>query len=67
VRELEAKLEEGGRDSSDLSVLQQRLAEELEDERTQHQKDIDDRDFTADQTRKKYQGKSWDPQRISVH
>jgi hypothetical protein len=32
------------------------LSEELEDERKQHIKDLADRDFTADQTRKKYQG-----------
>jgi myosin protein heavy chain len=30
--------------------------EELEDERERHQKDLADRDFTIDQTRKKYQG-----------
>jgi hypothetical protein len=37
-------------------LLQKRLAEELEDEREQHQKDLAERDFTIDQTRKKYQG-----------
>jgi hypothetical protein len=44
--------------------LRQRLAEELEDEREQHQKDLAERDFTIDQTRKKYQGMFcgyWDP------
>jgi len=44
--------------------LRQRLAEELEDEREQHQKDLAERDFTIDQTRKKYQGMfcgHWDP------
>jgi myosin heavy chain 9/10/11/14 len=51
VRELQAKLE-GGRDSSELDILQQ----EMEDERAQHQKEIAERDFTTDQTRKKYQG-----------
>ena len=39
-----------------MGVLRQRLAEELEDEREQHQKDLSERDFTIDQTRKKYQG-----------
>lgn len=57
IQELEAKLEEEGRDSSDLDMLHQRLSEELEDERKQHIKDLADRDFTTDQTRKKYQGK----------
>lgn len=56
LRELEARLEEEGRDSSDLDVLRQRLAEEMEDERKQHLQDIEERDFTIDQTRKKYQG-----------
>ena len=56
IRDIEAKLDEEGRESSGLDVLRQRLSEELEDERKQHLKDLADRDFTADQTRKKYQG-----------
>jgi myosin protein heavy chain len=56
VKELEARLEREGRGSSEQDVLQQRLAEELEDERKQHQNDLAECDFTADQTRKKYQG-----------
>lgn len=55
LRELDAKLDEEGRESSETTVLRQRLAEELEDEREQHQKDLAERDFTIDQTRKKYQ------------
>ena len=53
---MESKLEEEGREASDLAVFQKRLEEELEDEREQHQKDLAERDFTIDQTRKKYQG-----------
>jgi myosin protein heavy chain len=56
IRDLEAKLDEEGRGTSDLDILRQRLSDELEDERKQHLKDLADRDFTADQTRKKYQG-----------
>ena len=56
VAQLEAKLEDEGRESSDLELLRQRLTEELDDEREQHQKDLAERDFNADQTRKKYQG-----------
>ena len=52
----EARVEEDGRDMSELDLLRHRLAEELGDERKQHQKDLAERDFTADQTRKKYQG-----------
>lgn len=60
IRDLEAKLEEEGRESSDLDMLHKRLSEELEDERKQHLKDLADRDFTTDQTRKKYQGEQGD-------
>ncbi|KAI0794866.1 myosin II heavy chain [Abortiporus biennis] len=55
VHDLETKLEEEGRESSDLDLLRQRLTEEMEDERKQYQQDLADRDFAADQTRKKYQ------------
>ena len=61
VHDLEAKLEEEGRESSDLEVLRQRLKEEMEDARKQHQQDLADRDFAADQTRKKYQSKLFAP------
>jgi myosin protein heavy chain len=56
LRSMESKLEDEGREASDLAVIQKRLEEELEDEREQHQKDLAERDFTIDQTRKKYQG-----------
>ena len=56
IKELERRVEEEGRESSDLELLRQRLAEEMEDERKQHQQDLAERDFLADQTRKKYQG-----------
>ncbi|THH29323.1 hypothetical protein EUX98_g4864 [Antrodiella citrinella] len=55
IRDLQHRLEAEGRESSDLDVLRQRLTEEMEDERKQHQQDLAERDFTADQTRKKYQ------------
>lgn len=57
LQELESKLDEEGRESAEVAMSRQRLSEELEDERQQHQKDLAERDFTADQTRKKYQGK----------
>lgn len=56
VKELEKELHQEGRESSETNLLSQRLAAELEDEREQHQKDLVERDFTMDQTRKKYQG-----------
>jgi myosin protein heavy chain len=38
-----------------MEVFRRRLTEEMEDERDQYQKDLSERDFTIDQTRKKYQ------------
>jgi len=58
IRTLEADMDKEGRESSEMTILRQRLADELEDEREQHQKDLSERDFTIDQTRKKYQGMS---------
>ncbi|KAF8629720.1 hypothetical protein AX15_003315 [Amanita polypyramis BW_CC] len=55
LKESSAKLEEEAHKLAELNELRQRLAEELEDERAHHQKDLAERDFTADQTRKKYQ------------
>ncbi|KAI0040442.1 hypothetical protein FA95DRAFT_1502887, partial [Auriscalpium vulgare] len=55
VRELTSRLEEGDLESSDLAVLRQRLAEEMDDERRRYQKELEDRDFEANQTQKKYQ------------
>lgn len=57
ARDLQAKLDAEGRETSDLDMLRQQLSAELEEERKQHLKDLGDRDFTADQTRKKYQGR----------
>ena len=56
IRELEATLEEENQEFTDMGVLRKRRAEEMDDERRQYQKDLAERDFTADQTRKKYQG-----------
>jgi myosin protein heavy chain len=53
--DLEKVLDEAN-DASQLTLLNQRLAEELEDEKNHHQKDLEDTDFAVDQTRKKYQG-----------
>lgn len=58
LQELESHLDDEGRDSSDLAVLRERLTEEIEDERRQHQQDIDERDQAIDSTQKRYQGTS---------
>lgn len=55
LRDLKSKLSDGGKDNSESDMLRQHLVEELEDTRERHQKDLADRDFTIDQTRKKYQ------------
>jgi myosin protein heavy chain len=56
VQELESRLDDEGRDSSDLAVLRERLTEEIEDERRHHQEDIEARDQAIDSTQKRYQG-----------
>ena len=56
IQDLEAKLDEEGRESSELDILRQRLSDELEDERKQQLKGLADRDFITDQMRNKYQG-----------
>lgn len=53
VKQLEARVNDDN--SSDLVVINQRLVEELEDVKSRHQKDLEQSDFSADQTRKKYQ------------
>ncbi|KAG6372968.1 myosin II heavy chain [Boletus reticuloceps] len=55
LRELEQQIEEEDRESSELGIHRRRLAQQLQDERLQHQKDLAERDFGSDQTRKKYQ------------
>jgi myosin protein heavy chain len=56
LRELEQQIEEEDRESSELGIHRHRLVQQLQDERLQHQKDLAERDFAGDQTRKKYQG-----------
>jgi myosin protein heavy chain len=55
IQDLESKLEDENREVSNMELLQQRLAEAMEDERDQYQKDLQERDYAIDQTRKKYQ------------
>jgi myosin protein heavy chain len=55
LHELEVQIEAEDRESSELGIHRHRLVQQLQDERQQHQKDLAERDFTSDQTRKKYQ------------
>ena len=55
IRDLKEKLSQGVQ-NPEADLIRQHLVEELEDERERHQKNLTDRDFTIDQTRKKYQG-----------
>lgn len=55
LQELEASIDDHSRGYADAELLNHRLAEEMEAERDQYQKDLSDRDFAIDQTRKKYQ------------
>jgi myosin heavy chain 9/10/11/14 len=59
IRSLEARLESENRGNSDMELFRRRITEEMEEERDQHQKDLTERDFTIDQTRKKYQSKEF--------
>ena len=59
LQELESRLEEVHGESADMVVLRKRLAEEMEDERKQFEKELADRDHAADMTRTKYQRKSF--------
>jgi myosin protein heavy chain len=56
LQELESRLDDEGRDSNELAVLRERLTEEIEDERRQHQQDIEERDQAIESTQKRYQG-----------
>jgi myosin protein heavy chain len=51
IRSLEAR-----ETKTDQVEHRNRLVQQLQDERQQHKKDLEERDFTNDQTRKKYQG-----------
>ncbi|TDL22507.1 nonmuscle myosin heavy chain b [Rickenella mellea] len=55
ARLLEARLEQEGKESSDVEHFRQRLEEELSEERDRHQSDLAERDFAINQTQLKYQ------------
>ncbi|KAF8320349.1 nonmuscle myosin heavy chain b [Clavulina sp. PMI_390] len=55
IRDLENRLEKAQHGGADVEIFKRRLAEQMEEERDQYQKDLVERDFTMDQTRKKYQ------------
>lgn len=55
ARNLEARLEQASHSNSDVEIFRRRLTEQMEEERDQYQKDLAERDFSLDQTRKKYQ------------
>ena len=59
VQELESRLEEVHGESADMVVLRKRLAEEMEDERKQFEKELADRDHAADMTRSRSQSVGW--------
>jgi len=63
LRELEHIIEEEERESSELGIHRHRLVQQLQEEREQHKKDLAERDFAGDQTRKKYQGKPFEDTR----
>jgi hypothetical protein len=57
MQELEVKLDEQDRQCLEITISWQRVSKELETQREQFQKDLAERDFAVDLTRKKYQSK----------
>jgi myosin protein heavy chain len=57
IRELEIRLEQENRSQTEMEIFRRRMTEQMEEERDQNQKDLAERDFATDQTRKKYQSK----------
>lgn len=47
--------EQGNRSQAEMEIFKRRVTGQMEEERDQYQKDLAERDFAADQTRKKYQ------------
>lgn len=58
LREVEHVIDDEERESSKLGIQRHRIVQQLQDERELHSKDLAERDFASDQTRKKYQGES---------
>lgn len=55
LHDLEQKFQEESHENSELAKINQRLTTELDDERNQHSKDMEDSAFASEQTQKKYQ------------
>ncbi|PKK63701.1 hypothetical protein RhiirC2_757866 [Rhizophagus irregularis] len=55
IKELEAKTESDAAEIADFGLLQQRIQEDFQEEREKYRKEIDDAQYTLEQTRKKYE------------
>jgi myosin protein heavy chain len=55
IKELEAKAESDATEIADFGLLQQRIQEDFQEEREKYRKEIDDIQYTLEQTRKKYE------------
>lgn len=55
IVDLETRLEKVNHGGAEVEVFRRRMTEQMEEERDQYQKDLAERDFSMDQTRKKYQ------------
>ncbi|RHZ59360.1 hypothetical protein Glove_364g12 [Diversispora epigaea] len=55
LMELEAKMDDDAAEIADFNLLRSRLTDEFNEERERYKKDIEDIQYSLDQTRKKYQ------------
>jgi exopolysaccharide biosynthesis protein len=66
VQSLQSK-QQNDAEISKIEHMYSQLVEELDDERKQHEKDINDANFASEQTRNKYQGKIYSTRLIIAH
>ena len=66
IQSLQSK-QQNDAEMSNLEHMYSQLVEELDDERKQHEKDINDANFASEQTRNKYQGKIYSTGLIIAH
>ena len=57
LKNLEDQINQLNRERAELRAEQQRITEELQEERDRHQSELSEKDFAVSQTQKTYQGK----------
>ncbi|CAG8563681.1 4096_t:CDS:10 [Ambispora gerdemannii] len=54
IVEMESKMDDEAMEMADLSLIKRRLQEDIDEERDRYKKDLEEREFALEQTRKKY-------------